>query len=290
MKRRHVELRLAYNGKAYCGWQVQAHCTSIQGLLNQSLSRVLAEEIKTRGASRTDAGVHAHDQRVAFTTTNPIPLDRLARATNMSLPADIQILEAYPAPETPLLRRVSGKHYIYLIGISQRISPFVSDWVWHFRRKTDWHRILPILPKLVGQHDFRAFQSSKDVRENTITTLDHISCHLHGDFVALHFTGNRFLYHQIRNLVGSLILVAEGEWQVDDFLHGWANGDRREMGTTAPASGLHLVRVFMQPDKPTADPQHFGSFLDALLLHQSHTYQSAVSKAFVDHSSEPTLK
>lgn len=272
---RQVELSVSYLGWRYLGWQIQPQGPTVQAALNQVLSRVLGHPVHCQGASRTDSGVHAHDQRVRFSTGNPIPLAKLERALNLSLPWDIRVRSACQvAGGEPLRRSASGKHYAYLLLNQPQVGPLLGGLVHHVRRPLVPERLLALFPKLLGMRDFRAFQSAKDQRESSISVLLGLELQREGSLIALHFLGRNFLHHQVRNLVGSMLLVADGSWPADTFLELMALGERQNMGATAPARGLHLLEVFLSPDEPRINIGRCTAFLRALAalqaLHDEH--------------------
>jgi tRNA pseudouridine38-40 synthase len=276
---RQVELSVAYLGWRYLGWQIQPQGPTVQAALNEVLSRVLGHPVHCQGASRTDSGVHAHDQRVRFCTANPIPLAKLERALNLSLPWDIRVRSAcLVTGQEPLRRSASGKHYAYLLLNQPRVGPLLGGLVHHVRRQLFPERLLALFPNLLGKRDFRAFQSSKDQRKSSISILLGLELQCEDSLIALHFLGRNFLHHQVRNLVGSMLLVADGTWQVETFLELMELGERQNMGATAPARGLHLLEVFRPPGQPRIHRGPCTAFLRAL----------AAMQAFYDyHPAEP---
>lgn len=242
---RNLELRLAYSGQGVHGWQIQPDRPTVQGILQKALARVLeVDSVRTTGASRTDAGVHAHDQHVTFETANPIPGDKLRYALENVLPPGIRVLEVRERePGFSARYHARAKHYAYFIHNAPVTSPFIAPFVWSDRRDLDTGAMESAAAHLVGTRCFRALQSQKDHRHQTETTIFAARVRRRGDLVCFEVVGRHFLYHMVRNMLGSLVLVGRGEWRAEDLAEGLAEGDRRAMGITAPASGLHLFEI-----------------------------------------------
>lgn len=272
---RNLEMRIAYNGARFHGWQIQPKVRTVQGEVAAVLARILKRDyVKTGGSSRTDAGVHAHDQRVSFEIDIPIPIAGLRHALERLLPSDIQILDLQERPAGFQARHhAQGKHYGYCIlnplGIGRLrafqnlASPFVADLVAPHAHALDAEKMNRAAQALVGTRCFKALQSSKDHRTHSETTLYHTRVRRQGALVCFEVVGKHFLYLMVRNIAGSLILVGNGEWSVDQFVDYLDSGDRRLMGDTAPAQGLHLFRVFYDDEPLTfsADSDRFLNFL-----------------------------
>jgi len=260
--RRNIELKAAYAGARFAGWQIQPHVRTVQGLIAGLLRRLLNEpELKTTGASRTDAGVHAHDQRIGFFTANPIPLEGLRRALNHLLPPDVRILSARERPLGFSVRHSAlGKHYAYFIHNRPDPSPFIADCVWCWEPPLDAAAMHEAAAVFVGERCFRALQSRRDRRDVSRVEIHAARVARLGDVVCFEVIGRRFLYHMVRNMIGALIPVGRGEWSPADLRANLESGDRERMGVTAPASGLHLFRVFYEPPPFEYAPES-GRFL-----------------------------
>lgn len=265
--RRNIELRLAYTGQLFYGWQIQPDLPTVQGELHRCLSRVLeGGAYKTIGASRTDTGVHAHDQHVSVWTDNPIPDYLLQRALNHLLPQGIRVLHAVDRDPSHSARvHAKGKHYAYFMNNQVGVSPFAQPYVWTDRRALDHEAMERAARHLVGTRCFRALQSRKDEREHSTTTIFDARVLRDEQLVTFEVLGHHFLYHMVRNMVGSLVKVGRGEWTPDQFAELLDQGDRTKMGMTAPASGLHLFKIFYggPPDAFASESAAFRAFLTA---------------------------
>ncbi|QTD47594.1 tRNA pseudouridine(38-40) synthase TruA [Sulfidibacter corallicola] len=274
---RNLELRIAYNGAGFHGWQIQPRARTVQGEVAAVLKRILKlAKIKTVGCSRTDAGVHAHDQRVSFQIEHPIPLEGLQRALERLLPPDIQLLEVCERPPGFQARHhARAKHYGYFFlnppgttafnAWQNLASPFIAPYVTACAEPLDVEAMARAAEQLVGTRCFKALQSCKDHRPNSETTIFATRVRRHGSLVTFDVLGHHFLYLMVRNMAGSLKRVGTGEWAAEDFGERLNRGNRVDMGETAPATGLHLFEVYYEEDPLGFSPKSeaFQTFLGA---------------------------
>ena len=254
-----IRIDIAYRGTAYHGWQRQAGTSTIQGEIEAALHRLTGEPIFIRGSSRTDTGVHALGQTAVFDTTSAIPPERFAAAINANLPRDIRVLRSREVPPTfdPIVDCLR-KRYYYLIDDSRVLSPFLRDAVWHYRfGKLDVDVMHAAAQCFCGEHDFASFQSQGSPRSSTVRTIFDISVKrramplpfgpLDSDDalppIAIEVEGNGFLYHMVRNIVGTLVAVGSGRKPVDWPVEVIATKDRQAAGITAPPEGLYLKHI-----------------------------------------------
>ncbi|PIE02877.1 MAG: tRNA pseudouridine(38-40) synthase TruA [Acidobacteria bacterium] len=243
--KRNIELVLAYDGSGFKGWQVQPDVRTVQGVLNRKLEKLLAEPIKTMGASRTDSGVHAHDQHVTFKIENAIPLVKLARALNHHLPEDVKLVHALEREEGYCARRSArAKHYVYIIKQGEQKNPFLGRYVWSIERDLDFSAMVAAARCFSGINDFKSLQCVRDFRSRSVVQIFTSRLEENHGHLCFHVVGRSFLYNMVRNMVGALIKVGVGDWNVAQFKMNLFSGDRSQMGVTAPAHGLHLLRVF----------------------------------------------
>jgi tRNA pseudouridine38-40 synthase len=156
---RRVKLTVAYDGAAYCGFQLQANGVTIQSVLEDALSRLLQEPGRIRAASRTDAGVHAREQVVDFADPGGRSLDTILRGGNALLPPDIRILSAEEVPASFNARRdAKSKEYRYFLYLGPVVSPFLSRYSWHLGKPVDIGAMRRGLAHTLGKHDFSSFR------------------------------------------------------------------------------------------------------------------------------------
>jgi len=239
-----------YDGTAYFGFQRQRRGpgregASIQEELEQALARLAGHSIRVTGAGRTDAGVHATGQVVAFTIEWPAQHGSAAllRALNAILPQDIVISELAGVPpgfhpRFDALRRT----YEYHILNTPIRQPLLRGRAWHVAPVLDVTRMNEAAALLVGEHDFATFGRAP-VGDNTVREVAGAEWRREGQLLVLRITANAFLYRMVRSVVGSLKMVGCGRWSVNDFAAVLAARERKRSATAAPAHGLYLVAV-----------------------------------------------
>ena len=244
-RRRNIRLTVSYDGTAYNGFQRQnPPQVAVQNVLEEKLSAVCGDSVELAASGRTDAGVHAIGQVVNFFTDGTIPLDRLPRAVNSILPPDIVVLEAAEA-DRDFSARHSAKSKIYIYRILQGYipDPFERNYSWNIHKELDTDSMEKCLRMIEGTHDFSAFRAAGGPPVSPVRTIYEASLEKKGRIVELKFFANGFLYHMVRNLVGTLVNVGMGRTSVQRFGEIMASLDRNQAGATAPARGLYLYKV-----------------------------------------------
>ena len=244
---KNLKLTVAYDGSGYHGFQRQANALTVQQVLEETLTALMGEPIIIAGAARTDAGVHAYGQTVSFRTTSRVPTDRIPVAMQGMLPRDIAVLDAQEMPDIFHARfAATGKLYSYRILNSAVTDPLQRNYVWQVAKPLDLAAMQTVLQQIIGEHHFGAFQSTGSSAKNPVRTLYDATCTCQGTLLEFRFHGNGFLYHMVRNIVGTVVNVGIGKILPDAFQQIFAGQDRRKAGATAPASGLYLLRVFYE--------------------------------------------
>ena len=245
---RTFRLVLEYEGTHFEGWQVQAGprpSRTVQGTLESALEALGCRNIRTRGAGRTDAGVHALGQ-VASVRFVEGPSDAtLGRALNSKLPPDLAVVRADLVPAGwDALRAAAGKHYRYTIWNGRTRSPLRQARSWAVSVPLDLEAMGRAAQQLEGRHDFAAFQASGSSVRTTVRQLDSLRVEGEsGGEIRLEVEGEGFLRHMVRNLAGTLVEVGRGRWTAEKAAQILASRDRGQAGPTAPAQGLVLVAV-----------------------------------------------
>lgn len=237
-------LLLEYDGTLFFGWQVQATGQTVQGVLEVALARLFGHSITVIGAGRTDSGVHATAQVAHFDTPFDRPERDIVRALNALTPPGLTVLAAAQVAED-FHARYSAiyREYCYKIFLRQEPPALERNRVWHHPRHLDVAAMAAGANHLLGTHDFSAFRAAGCSAPNPVRTVT--TMHLEKNVVVLEATigANAFLYHMVRNIVGSLVKVGLGDWpaiRIREILEG---RDRNSAGPMAPATGLYLTKV-----------------------------------------------
>ena len=244
-RRRNIRLTVSYDGTAYNGFQRQnPPQVAVQNVLEEKLAAVCGDSVELAASGRTDSGVHAMGQVVNFFTDGTIPLDRLPRAVNSILPPDIVVLDAAEA-DRDFSARHSAKSKIYIYRILQGYipDPFARNYSWNIHKELDTESMKECLRMIEGTHDFSAFRAAGGPPVSPVRTIYEASLEKKGRIVELKCFANGFLYHMVRNLVGTLANVGMGRTSVQRFGEIMASLDRNQAGATAPAQGLYLYKV-----------------------------------------------
>ncbi len=251
--RRRYKMRLAYDGADFCGWQFQPNGVSIQMTLQEALNVLLQDDVRVRGAGRTDTGVHALEQVAHFTASTDIDISKLLRSLNGVLPRTIRVLEISVAEEGFHAQYSAiGKIYHYHITFGLTQSPFHRWTRWHVKYKVDVERLRQAAEYFVGTHDFSSFanqQNSGSAGRNPVRTIRRLDVVEEDGGLRLEFEGNGFLYKMVRNIVGTLLEVATRKRPIDDIARLLEAKNRRLAGQVAPAHGLTLVKVLYDEDE-----------------------------------------
>ncbi len=242
-----VLLTVAYDGALYSGWAQQANARTIAGELEGAVREMDPRAGAARGVSRTDAGVHARGQLASFDTRLDVPPRGWALGLAPHLPREISVVEAARVPAGFDPRgHVTGKTYRYLLLRSPTRDPFLERRAWRVGHRLNQKLIQPELDALVGEHDFAAFRGSADQRTDTVRRILRAEVRSVGSDPRcwqIEIEGNRFLYHMVRIIVGTVVDVARGHLQPGAMRRALASHRRDDLGATAPPGGLYLERV-----------------------------------------------
>jgi tRNA pseudouridine38-40 synthase len=252
---RTIRLTLAYEGTRYSGWQIQPGRATVQGALAEAIRGVTGEAILPRGSSRTDAGVHALGQLVAFTTTSSLEPAVWVRALNAKLPADITVLEGFAAPDDfdPVSAAVR-KRYRYRIHDAAWRPVLQRHLVWRWKSRLDVAAMQAAAAELLGEHDFTSFETTPSTRRSKVRTIHTANVFRHSGYddaaeaeVWIEVIGNGFLYNMVRIITGSLVMVGSGKRKPEWIREVIAARSRPVAGPTAPPQGLVLVSIELGP-------------------------------------------
>jgi tRNA pseudouridine38-40 synthase len=239
------KLTIEYDGTHFCGWQIQADGSTVQGVLMAAIEALSGEKTLVQGAGRTDAGVHARAQVAHVDLTKEWDIDTVRDALNAHLrPHPIAILAAeHVADDFNARTSAVRRHYLYHI-INRRADLALDlNKAWRVPRPLDAVAMHVAAQRLVGKHDFTTFRSTECQAKSPVKTLDILGVERAGEEVNVLAVARSFLHNQVRSMVGSLVAVGEGKWRAEDLAKALAARDRTACGPVAPPDGLYLMKV-----------------------------------------------
>jgi len=239
------KLTIEYDGTPFVGWQIQDNGPSVAGALRDAIERFAGEQVDVSGAGRTDAGVHALGQVAHVDLEKNWDTDTVRDALNAHLrPHPVAVIAAERVTDDFHARfSATARHYCYRIINRRADLALKRDRAWRIGKPLDAGAIHEAAQKLVGNHDFTTFRSAECQAKSPQKTLDRLDVKREGEEIRIAASARSFLHHQVRSMVGSLVLVGEGRWSVSDLAKALEAKDRAACGPVAPAHGLYLVRV-----------------------------------------------
>lgn len=240
-------LELSYAGGRYHGWQIQENAQTVQGELNNAVSKILGEKIETIGCGRTDTGVHSRYFVAHFDTEKKIP-DNIVFKLNSILFSDIAIKALYAVPDD-FNARFDATYRVYEYHLHQRPDPFLTHWSYYRYGAIDIDKMNQACQILLKHDDFECFSKSN-------TEVATFLCHIMeakwvnpGNYTHI-FTikANRFLRNMVRAIVGSLLEIGSGKMTLEQFEGVLHSKNRNEAGPSVPAHGLFLTQVGYEMD------------------------------------------
>lgn len=243
---RNLLIKLAYDGSAYHGWQIQENAPTVQEAFQNALQKATGRVEDIKACSRTDTGVHAREFCVSVKTESPIPPERLVAALNHYLPEDIAVKACRPVPEDFHARySCKGKEYCYEIWNHPVRDPFLRGRALHYWYPIDEGLLNAAAQHYVGRHDFTSFCTLDKREKGDLTrTVACARVERRGSLVVFTVAADGFLYNMVRIMAGTLLRVQQGKLSPEDIPGVLAAKDRSAAGPTAPACGLYLNRVF----------------------------------------------
>jgi tRNA pseudouridine38-40 synthase len=247
MAGRTVQLVLHYDGSGFAGWQRQPQQRTVQGVVEEALSRLCNAETRAVGAGRTDAGVHARGQAVGTTVPSRWAAAELRRALNAILPGDVWVATAHEMqPAFHARYSAVARRYSYRVGMTDASqSPFRRRWEWYVGDPLDRAVLDRSASAVVGDHCFRAYAvagtaPSTDDHRCTVRTARWCD---RGDVLEFEIEANRFLHHMVRFLVGTAVDAARGRQHADAVMQLLGASDNSDTSPPAPPHALVLERV-----------------------------------------------
>ena len=241
---RNLRLDICYDGTRYRGWQrLSGDDNTIQGKLETALSRILGEPIEISGSGRTDAGVHAREQVANFHCESNMSAAEILAQLRKYLPEDIGIYSCKECSDRFHARlNAKEKTYQYRIWNSEQPCVFDRRFVAIMPEKLDIRAMEQAASHFLGQHDFSAFCGNPKFKKSTERFIRSIVIERVGEEIQITVTGNGFLHHMVRIMVGTLVEVGRGERKAD-CIPTLFGGKRAEAGFLVPSQGLCLQEV-----------------------------------------------
>ena len=243
------KITFAYDGTNFSGFQIQPHKRTVEQTLKNAVNKIAKHPtpaIPVIGSGRTDAGVHALNQVAHFDSPDHLSNDSMRKALNSILPLDILVKKA-ELVDSDFHARYSAhrKTYRYRVDQGEFVNPFKRNYTAHFKYPLDLAKMKAAAQDFVGEHDFTSFVASGSQAKSNVRRIEKVEIYRdeHDNEVIFEFTGNGFLYNQIRIRVAFLLEVGSNQRPVSDVKRVLAAKDRTQARMTAPASGLYLVSV-----------------------------------------------
>lgn len=239
-----IALGVEYDGSGFRGWQRQANARSVQGCLEQALSRVANHPVELVCAGRTDAGVHATGQVVHFDTDARRANHNWVLGTNSNLPTDIRIRWAQPvAPGFHARFSANARRYVYLYLCTRVPTALYRNRVAWERHMLDSDLMHQAASALIGEHDFTSFRAAGCQARHARRRIHALQVVGRDNLVIIDVTANAFLHHMVRNIAGLLRLIGQGERPPQWAYSILVARDRTLAPPTAPPQGLYLTHV-----------------------------------------------
>lgn len=242
----HYLIQLSYVGSNYLGWQTQLSGGAVQDKLQEALKTILRVQIRIKGASRTDSGVHAREQYASFSIARRLDTHKLFGSLCGVLPTDIAITNIWQTDRRiDVINESYGKAYVYRIWNHRAQHPFLAPFVWHLKTQTLVEdKIQEGLCLFQGKHNFSAYAAKDGSAKTFERTLYECKLRKLGALYEIWIVGDGFLKQMIRNIVGTLTDYSKGKISSHEILDSFEHGQRARTGLCAPAAGLTLHRIF----------------------------------------------
>lgn len=241
-------MTFSYDGSDFKGYQKQPRSRTVQGELEKALSQINGnKEVSVSASGRTDAGVHAMNQKAHFDMDSEFDCDKLLKSVNSLLPEDIYVKKIEIVSDNFHARfNATGKEYIYQINMGE-YNPLERKYVYQYNEKLDVVEMQRAMKYLEGTHSFKSFTKTDEERDDYVRTLSQTN--IIRDLkdvnkITLVFIGTGFMRYMVRNIVGTLIEIGEGKRRSEEIIEILKSEDRTKAGKTANAEGLYLRNVF----------------------------------------------
>ena len=246
---RTFRLTVAYDGTAFHGWQRQPGVRTVQGELERALRLVLEDaRVMVAGAGRTDAGVHARGQVASFASDTGLPPRALPPLLDRVLATDVSIMDAAETPQVFHARHsATARRYVY--RLLARPDVLWSRYAWWPRRPLSAEALARAAEPLAGTHDCSAFLAAGSAPVDPVCRLDLARWSAWEGGLAFEVQADHFLYHMVRNLVGTALAVSDAADPAAGMREVLTSRDRGRGGATAPPEGLCLEQVSYEGER-----------------------------------------
>ncbi|MCO4484641.1 tRNA pseudouridylate synthase I [Streptococcus infantarius subsp. infantarius] len=238
---------ISYDGHDFSGFQRQPHARTVQEEIEKTLKRLNSgHSVTVHGAGRTDAGVHAYGQVIHFDLLGARDEERLRFALDTQTPEDIDVVKVEQVADDFHCRYAKhSKTYEFLVDIGRPKNPMMRHYATFYPYDLDLSLIREAIKDLEGTHDFTGFTASGTSVENKVRTITRATVDIDEKtgFFVFTFSGNGFLYKQVRNMVGTLLKIGNGRMPVSQIKTVLASKNRDLAGPTAAGNGLYLKEI-----------------------------------------------
>lgn len=238
-------LTVEYDGRPFMGWQRQPHGPSVQAAIEEAARTITGEDVTLHAAGRTDAGVHAEAMAAHLDVAKALTPFRLMEGLNAKLrPDPVAILDCVEVAEDWHARfSCIGRRYTYRIVNRRAPLALNQGRAWRVKQPLDAEAMHAAAQLLVGHHDFTTFRSIHCQSASPVKTLDSLDVRRFGEEIEINASARSFLHHQVRSMVGCLMMVGRGQWSAADLKAALEAKDRAALGFNAPPDGLYFVKA-----------------------------------------------
>lgn len=246
---RNIRMTIQYDGSRYKGWQKQnikgMDVSTIQGKIENVLSKMIGEEIQVIGCGRTDTGVHADKYTANFKTNSNKNIKDMSKYLHEFLPEDISVISLRDVSDRFHSRlNAISKTYVYTIDNNRFANVFIKKYAYHVEGQLNIEKMKEASKYFIGTHDFKGFSGVKDKsKKSTVRTINYINITEKDNIIKIEYNGNGFLINMVRILSGTLINVGKGQIEPEDIKKMLQSKQRSELAVKAPAKGLCMKEV-----------------------------------------------
>ncbi|MDP2804326.1 MAG: tRNA pseudouridine(38-40) synthase TruA [Gallionellaceae bacterium] len=239
-----IALGVEYDGSEFNGWQSQPDGRTVQDNLQLAISQIASEKISIIAAGRTDTGVHALEQVIHFDTQSNRPLSAWVRGVSALLPKSIAVLWAHVIPEEFHARfSAQARSYQYVLINRPTRSAVHHGKVGWYHAPLEVNAMREGAQHLLGEHDFSSFRAAECQAKSPVKNLAQLDIHQQGETIIFDLTANAFLHHMVRNIIGCLVYVGNGQRKPEWMREVLLARERKFAAPTFSPDGLYLRHI-----------------------------------------------